>query len=283
MNVERAKLRGYRNRLALLKDTVPNINELWQDNTKIMEFFESGKAAEFEARLTIKHGKPIDKVRKPLKVETKLTPKLFKDLKAKGINDKIIRADFGLNINQLVAWKKANGLTGLNLQGGKPSDKKKTDKGDVEVAKATVEAKLDGMAELQNVIQEAKIQIEGLEQEKRDALNLVEEHKEQLHASNLKIRQLEASLEQMSGKVSKYIETAEIANKGEKQAITELLNFKEDYRKLEVDYLNKSGELTRVKEMLEKLKYTSQINVWLMKQHVGFVEQADEMAEVFGR
>lgn len=48
---DRAKLRGYRNRLMLLKDLVPNINELLQDNAKIIQFFESDKATKYEAKL----------------------------------------------------------------------------------------------------------------------------------------------------------------------------------------------------------------------------------------
>lgn len=163
---ERAKLKGYRNRLMLLKDAVPNINELWGDNKKMMEFFESGKAQKYEDHLSIKHGKPIDKLRE-VEFKTVLTVDLFKELKTKGVNDRTIMEDFKLNSNQLNAWKKKNGVLGMRLEGGKPAHKKVSEKGDVEMAKVTAEIKVDGMEEVQNLLQEAKSKIEALEKEKR--------------------------------------------------------------------------------------------------------------------
>lgn len=278
-NEERDKLRGYRNRLMLLKDVIPNINELWESNEKIIEFFESGKAVEFESRLTIKPGKPIDKVRKPLKVETKLTVELFKDLKANGVNDKTIRADFGMNINQLVAWKRANGLTGLNLPGGNPSGKKKEDKEDVEMTKASVEVKVDGMAELQKVIQELKSKIDVLQLEKENAHVLVKDTEQQLKAQNLKIRELEASLEDSQGNISKYKEMAEIANNAERKAIQDLINYQEDYRKLEVDFRNQSSEIEKLKNDIEYLKPYQHMSLVVMERYLTENKRFDAFVE----
>ncbi|MFZ0578204.1 MAG: hypothetical protein WAM41_11940, partial [Psychrobacillus psychrotolerans] len=67
------------------------------------------------------------------------------------------------------------------------------------------------------------------------------------------------------------------SQEAERIAIQELIEYQDEYRKLEVDYRNQSTELDRFKRMLERLKHTEQINVWLMKQHIGFVEQADEV------
>ncbi|UAW07750.1 putative RNA polymerase sigma 70 factor [Psychrobacillus phage PVJ1] len=279
LNENRLKLKGYRNRLMFLKDVIPNINELWDDNEKIMEFFESGKAAKFEGNATIKPSKQTEKVRKTQKVKKELTVEMFLDLKAKGLSDRKIMAEFGMHSNKLTNWKKANGLVGLS----KAAYQEKLDKGESKMATVMAEVKVDGDKEVQSLLQEAKSKIEALENEKTKALELAYEREKQLQASNLKIQQLEASLEESKGNVSKYIERSEIANKAERKAIEELIAYQSDYRNLEVDYRNQSGELARVKGMLERLKYTSQINVWLMKQHVGFVEQADEMAEVFGR
>lgn len=251
---DRAKLTGYRNRLMLLKDIVPNINVLWHDNSKIVKFFESGEAAKYEAKLKGNTGKPLDKKPKPLKVKTELTVELFKDLKAKGVNDRTIMADYGMHSNQLTAWKKANDLMGISLDGGKPAHKDKQPKPISEVenlAVGAVEVKVDSASEYQKVLDEANLYIKGLEAE-------VE------------------GLKEHNNKVSSQLE---IAQKSERQAIDELIVYQADYRKLEVDYRNQSSELTRVKAMLDKLKRTEQINVWLMEQHVGFVSQLDELVE----
>lgn len=251
---DRAKLTGYRNRLMLLKDTVPNINVLWQDNSKIVKFFESGEAAKYEAKLKGNTGKPLDKKPKPLKVKTELTVELFKDLKAKGINDRTIMADYGMHSNQLTAWKKANGLTGIRLEGGRPAHKDKQPKPKSEaknLAVAAVEVKVDGASEYQRVLDEANLYIKGLKAE-------VE------------------GLKEHNGKMSMQLE---LAQKAERQAIDELIVFQAEYRNLEVDYRNQSSEVTRLKAMLDKLKRTEQINVWLMEQHVGFVAQLDEVFE----
>ena len=55
--------------------------------------------------------------------------------------------------------------------------------------------------------------------------------------------------------------------------------YEEDYRKLEIDYLNGQTENKRLLEMLEKLKRTTEINVWLMEQHVGFMSQVEKNEE----
>lgn len=279
LNQERAKLKGYRNRLMLLKDEIPNINELWESNEKIIDFFESGKAAKFEWLTAIKPGKPIDKVRKPLKVETKLTVELFKDLKAKGVNDKTIRADFGMNINQLVSWKKANGLTGLNLPGGNPSGKKKEDKEDVEMAKASVEVKVDGMAELQKVIQELKSKIETLEHENNNVLKLVDMQEQQISKLIVKNRLLEESLEDSQGNISKYKEMAEIANNAERKAIQDLINYQEDYRKLEVDFRNQSSEIEKLKNDIEYLKPYQHMSLVVMERYLTENKRFDAYVE----
>lgn len=80
---------------------------------------------------------------------------------------------------------------------------------------------------------------------------------------------------------SQLMEQFANAEKLEREAVQELIIYQGDYRKLEVDYRNQSTEITRLRDMLDKLKHTEQINVWLMKQHIGFVEQADDRAEAF--
>lgn len=63
-----------------------------------------------------------------------------------------------------------------------------------------------------------------------------------------------------------------------KQKEDELMEFMGDYRKLENDFLNSQYESKRLLAMLDRLKRTEQINVWLMEQHIGFMEQLDAVA-----
>lgn len=226
---ERAKLKSYRNRLMALKDIVPNINELWQDNQKIVRFFEGGEVAKYEGKAIIKPTKQIDKVGNNKEILTKLTPEIYKERKAQGINDRAIMAEFGLYVNKFTAWKKANDLMGQKLEGGRRAHK--------EFVPKTKEGVTDVVATKEETI-----------------------------------------TEQSKANEERLTEQLELAQKAEKQALEELLQYQAEFRKLEVDYRNQSTELARVKEMLEKLKHTAQINVWLMKQHIGFVEQADLMA-----
>lgn len=300
---DRAKLTGYRNRLMLLKDTVPNINVLWQDNSKIVKFFESGEAAKYEAKLKGNTGKPLDKKPKPLKVKTELTVELFKDLKAKGVNDRTIMAEYGMHSNQLTAWKKANGLTGIRLDGGRPAHKNKQAKPKTEAKKVTVaavEMKVDGTSEIKSLLKEAKDKIESLETELadykgqahhwKDAAETLEKELEETNilasGKTLEVtesktirKSMEDEIEQLRSWNSKISEQLELAQKAERQAIDELIVFQAEYRNLEVDYRNQFSEVDRLKAMLDKLKRTEQINVWLMEQHVGFVAQLDEVFE----
>ncbi len=226
---ERAKLKGYRNRLMTLKDDVPNITELLEDNQKLVHFFVSGEIAKYEGQATLKPTKQIDKVGKNKGIQTKLTPELYKERKAQGVNDRAIMAEFGLYANKFTAWKKDNGLMGQNLEGGRRAHK--------DFVPKTKEGVTDVVATKE-----------------------------------------ETTTEQLKANEERLTEQLELAQKAEKQALEELLQYQAEYSKLEVDYHNQSTELARVNEMLEKLKYTAQINVWLMKQHIGFVEQADLMA-----
>ena len=111
----------------------------------------------------------------------------------------------------------------------------------------------------------------------------------ELNAALQKIKELEneigrkgiASMDQIE-RNSQLMDQFAKSQEGERKAIQELIEYQDEYRrKLEVDYRNQSTELDRFKRMLERLKHTEQINVWLMKQHIGFVEQADDRAEAF--
>lgn len=50
-----------------------------------------------------------------------------------------------------------------------------------------------------------------------------------------------------------------------------------DYERLAEDYRSTTEENERLARMLDRLKDTAQMNVWLMRQHIGFVEQLEEV------
>jgi hypothetical protein len=315
LNQEREKLKVYRNRLMALKDVMQHDEELWSDNDKIVKFFESGQARKYEDKLNlpnIKPGTPAVKRTKRVEVTVQLTVEKYKELKAKGVSDNAVKEEYGLHSNKFNAWKKTNNLMKSEadkveltvalykeLKAKGLTDQEIADKFDKKLGTVYQFKSVNGLSnqpttpvgtEVVPVEQiditepdaDSKNQLEALVSELADTTLAnneslrVSELEQQLHDSNLKVRGLEASLEVYQGNVSKLNEASEKARNDERKAIQELIDYQRDYRKLEVDYHNQSGELTRVKEMLEKLKHTSQINVWLMKQHIGFVEQADE-------
>ncbi|KQL37153.1 hypothetical protein [Psychrobacillus sp. FJAT-21963] len=315
---QRKNLKGYRVRLMILKDVVPNINELWSNNDKIIRFFESGEAEKYEAKykgLNLKPGKADDKEKQPLKVDTDLTADKYRELKTKGVSDKLIREQYKLNTNQLVAWKNANGVTDLVLSGGTPKHKKQKEM-EANLVKLTVEVykELSGkglsdkqIAERLNIKVGSVYQFKSLNhltkqakpstpvveiaqkenvdshtafsEETKVAAVEKDDSVEKLYEANLYIKALEVEVEGLKDHNNKMSMQLELAQKAERQAIDKLIAFQADYRNLEVDQRNQSSELTRVKAMLYKLKRTEQINVWLMEQHVGFVAQLDELVE----
>ena len=261
---ERAKLKNYRNRLMALKDVVPNINELWQDNQKIVRFFESGEATKYEGQATSIPTKPIEKVSEKKKIETTLTPEIYQERKAQGINDRTIMAEFGLYVNKFTAWKKENGLAGKKLEGGRRAHKD------------FVPKSKEGVTEV--VASKEAVKVDHSKEQVSELLELLEEKQKLLDAANLVIKINGADLEKAIAMEQNIKQQLELAQKAEKQALEELIQYQAEYRNLEVVSRNQRTELARVNEMLEKLKYTAQINVWLMKQHIGFVEQADLIA-----
>lgn len=269
---DRAKLKGYLNRLMLLKDLVPNINELWQDNAKIIQFFESDKATKYEAKLNSSNesrGKSPSVKTKP-KIKTELTVEKFKELKAAYVNDKTILKDYGMNASQLNAWKKANNLIGMSVPKGAGALAKKRlqEKGSTVVTTA-----IDYKAELNIAQKQIKAQESDIESYKHQADRLKEDNA----AFEKNSIALQAQIERNSQLMDQFAKS----QKAEREARQELIEYQDEYRKLEVDYRNQSSEMDRFKIMLERLKHTEQINVWLMKQHIGFVEQADDRAEAF--
>lgn len=267
LNEDRARLKGFRNRLMLLKDLVPNINELWQDNAKIIKFFESGQATKYEDKLdgsNESRGKSADVKAKP-KIKTELTVQKFKELKAAYVNDKTILKDFDMNASQLNAWKKANDLIGVSI----PKDASTLAKKVKEKGASAVTTAIDYQAELNIALRQIKALESDIESYKLQADRLKED--------NAAFEKKSVALQNQIERNSQLMDQFANSQKSEREALQELCIYQDDYRKLEVDYRNQSTEITRLRDLLEKLKHTEQINVWLMKQHIGFVEQADEV------
>lgn len=249
LNDERARLKVYRNQLIQLADSVPNMQELMEDNAKILAYFEGGTV---EPKEVIKIVKPVDKPKKT-KPKTTLTIEKYKELKEKGLKDSAIMSEFKMSPNQMSYWKTKNNLVGTKNPGGRGPKKSIKEKSEMGVSETTV-------------------------------TDVVINYQGELNAALLKIKELEseiskksiASLDQIE-RNSRLMEQFAQAQKAEREARQELIAYQDEYRKLEVDFRNQSSEMVRYKTMLERLKHTEQINVWLMEQHVGMVKQADEV------
>ncbi|MCK1996463.1 hypothetical protein MPH47_04280 [Psychrobacillus psychrodurans] len=271
LNEYRTKVKGYRIRLMALANKVPNVNELWQNEDKMVQFFESKEVEKYEAMLTSSNeslGKSETVKTKP-KIKTELTVEKFKELKAAYVNDKTIMKDFGMNANQLNAWKKANGVIGMSIPKGAGALAKKIQ----EKEAAVVTTAIDYQAELNIALRQIKALESDIESYKLQSTSLREKEES--------LQQKSIALQSQIERNSQLMEQFANAQKLEREAVQELIIYQDDYRKLEVDYRNLSTEMARYKTMLDRLKHTEQINVWLMKQHIGFVEQADDRAEAF--
>ncbi|MEK3995658.1 hypothetical protein MKY29_12955 [Psychrobacillus sp. FSL K6-2365] len=270
LNEYRAKVKGYRIRLMALANKVPNVNELWQNEDKMVQFFESKEVEKYEAMLSSNEsrGKSAEVKKKPL-IKTELTVEKFKELKAAYVNDKTIMKDFGMNASQLNAWKKANGVIGMSIPKGAGALVKKVQEKEATV----VTTAIDYQAELNIALRQIKALESDIESYKLQSTSLRE--KEDM------LQKKGSALQSQIERNSQLMLQSADAQKGEREARQELIDYQDEYRKLEVDYRNQSTEMARYKTMLDRLKHTEQINVWLMKQHIGFVEQADDRAEAF--
>lgn len=250
LNEERAKLKVYRSKLIQLGDSVPNMQELMEDNTKIIAYFEG--SAPVQHKETNENVKPVVKTRKT-KPRTDLTVKKYMELKEKGLKDSAIMSQFNMSLNQMSYWKTKNDLVGTKIPGGRGPKKSIKEKSEVGVSETTVS-------------------------------DVVINYQGELNVALLKIKELEdeigrkgiASLDQIE-RNSQLMDQFAKSQEGERKAIQELIDYQDEYRKLEVDFRNQSSEMVRYKTMLDRLKHTEQINVWLMEQHVGMVKQADEV------
>ena len=267
LNEYRAKVKGYRIRLMALVNKVPNVNELWQNEDKMVQFFESKEVEKYEAKLDSfneSRGKSAD-FKTKLKFKTELTVEKFKELKAAYVNDKTILKDFDMNASQLNAWKKANDLIGVSI----PKDARTLAKKVKEKGASAVTTAIDYQSELNVALRQIKALESDIESYKLQADRLKED--------SAAFEKMSVALQDQIERNSQLMDQFANAQKSEREAVQELIIYQGDYRKLEVDYLNQSTEITRLRDLLEKLKHTEQINVWLMKQHIGFVEQADEV------
>ena len=267
LNEYRAKVKGYRIRLMALANKVPNVNELWQNEEKMVQFFESKEVEKYEAKLDSfneSRGKSAD-FKTKLKFKTELTVEKFKELKAAYVNDKTILKDFDMNASQLNAWKKANDLIGVSI----PKDARTLAKKVKEKGASAVTTAIDYQSELNVALRQIKALESDIESYKLQADRLKED--------SAAFEKMSVALQDQIERNSQLMDQFANAQKSEREAVQELIIYQGDYRKLEVDYLNQSTEITRLRDLLEKLKHTEQINVWLMKQHIGFVEQADEV------
>lgn len=186
----------------VLKDIVPNINELWQDNQKIVQFFEGGEGAKYEGKAIIKPTKTIDKVGKGKEIQTSLTPEIYKERKAQGLNDRAIMVEFGLYVNKFTAWKKANGLSGKKLEGGRRAHKD------------FVPKSKEGVTEV--VAVKEAIEVDRSKEQVSELLELLEEKQNLLDAANLVIKINGADLEKAIAMEQNLKQQLDLAQKAEK-------------------------------------------------------------------
>ncbi len=193
--------------------------------------------------------KPGKKGRKPLDISVEA----YNDLKATGLKDELIAKKLNISLKSLANFKRTNGLA---IKRNVSKDKLEGDNDTLEGVEVkqmvdsyfeTRKAKTDELKESASPQLETTTRINNLE--------------ERLLESQSEIHRLSALNESLRTQNDK------------------LRDYELDYRNLEADYLNGQNENKRLLEMLEKLKRTAEINVWLMEQHVGFMNQVEKNEE----
>lgn len=121
------------------------------------------------------------------------------------------------------------------------------------------------------------LKTESLEYRKRN-----EELENENHALNKLIDAKNGAIMELKDKVSELEES--LVQSDHVSEITSLhfeldrlKKYEADYRNLEVDYRNLHSENERLKRMLDRLKNTERMNLWMMEQYVGLHKQVDEV------
>lgn len=223
-----------------------------------------------------------------------LTPEKYEELKVANQSDNKIMADYGFYASKFHAWKKEHNLIGKhNL---KTIQKEQSEV--VEVKSTTNQPDTKNFAQAITDTSKLEQQIEHLtkvnERQLVDNQKLAAENtklhkgmREQIVSDHPFVRQIKSSLENAEEKYKaehkKRVENLkqhallenQLTNATER--IQQLKQIESDYMQLERDYLNERNEKERMSRMLDRLKRTEQINVWLMEQHVAFHAQLDEV------
>lgn len=244
-----------------------------------------------------------EKKNKPTPV---LTPEKYEELKAANQSDNKIMADYGFYASKFHAWKKEHNLIGkhnlktIQKEQGGAAEVKST----IYQAKSqTVTQKVtDGSKEIERLTQINERQLKDNQKLAEENENLhkklqeptfpaLEEELSKWKSDHTEIsKQYQKAIEDCAkldnhlSEVKAYQEetNAELIilknqlTNAEKR-IQQLKQIESDYILLERDFLNERGEKERLARMLDRLKNTEQINVWLMEQHVAFHAQLDEV------
>lgn len=200
-----------------------------------------------------------------------LTVKAYVAYKADSRSDAWISNKYDIPTSTLTRWKRANGVSAST----RPQQAVQQPKGEKmmndvvkkkEVSQVGYKEKYE---ELKLKYDSSKADVKFLKGEMRVG---AERWESTLNERDAKIKELEAQLASNSSSDDLQNEIYSLTAENNR-----LKNYERDYRNLEVDYLNERTENERLRTMLDRLKHTAQINVWLMEQHVGFHKQLDEV------
>ena len=197
------------------------------------------------------------------KKQKTLTVEIYKGLKKQKVIDARIMEKYGFNTVNFTKWKHDNGLI-VKSANRKPQ----------QAVQSTIEDKGDEcMSEGQSAVEvDYKAKYEALKVEKEllksahveltnnfDAFQ--EMHRDVVGVQNDTLQRMQqelADVQSTLGQQSRQVD-------------------QEEYLKLVVDFTDLEEENDRLKRMLERLKNTERMNLWMMEQYVGLYEQVDEV------
>lgn len=220
-----------------------------------------------------KRKKEFTDIYKNRQKQKKLTPEKYMDLKADGQSDAKIMKAYGFHVNKFNAWKHEHNLIGKHG----PVNSQRF------VQQPKGENTMNDTKESQNAPTDVyKVKYEAM---KEQNIKHVEESKSvQTTIDNLKreVDKLTARNSELEESLAASTQTFTATDAQEEiwklsQEIERLKKYESDYRNLEVDFRNLHTENERMKRMLDRLKHTERMNLWMMEQYVGLHKQVDEV------
>lgn len=258
MMTKRERERQRKERAERAKE-LTRLNALRCDDCKEGVPVNRGLKCNCDAAVQIREiGKQLDGNKKKLTVEE------FNDLKRQDKTDKEIGELFGITKMQVQYFKRANDLVNKHPQGRKvevvPGNPIKS-----MTVEKYAELKMNGVTD-KHIGEKYGIPSTTLYRWAKLNVDLIRTFGQKVNKDN------------NEGESAELLKSGYDAEQKDRE-LSYLRNIEVDYQKLEVDYRNERTENERLRGIIEDLKSTYQMNLWLMEQHIMLNKRVEGIVE----